>query len=145
MKQFWKELFAALAVGLGMLALAASSHAAPAVPSAADAMRGGEGSGKGTIGIVCLDPEGTMHFWSDGSAEGQAAYSACVDHVVNAWVQGLSSSDLSDALGSGSGSGAASRSDCLSDGLIQGLDQLHRTVQSSKDRARAARQSEVRR
>lgn len=53
--------------------------ASPALMSA----RAGEQSGKGTIGIVCVDLRGGVHFWN---AEVKTEFESCVDEVVNGWV-----------------------------------------------------------
>lgn len=38
--------------------------------------------GKGTIGLVCLDAAGTLHFWN---AADKADFTSCVDDVVKTW------------------------------------------------------------
>lgn len=47
------------------------------------AAKAGEESGKGTIGIVCVDASGEVHFWN---SEIKADFESCVDQVVNKWV-----------------------------------------------------------
>ena len=53
------------------------------VAAPAYAAKAGEDSGKGTIGIVCIGPEGGYHFWN---SEIKDEYESCVDQVVNAWI-----------------------------------------------------------
>jgi hypothetical protein len=77
------------------------------VMAPAFAAKAGEGSGKGTIGIVCIDPAGEFHFWN---SEFNDQYESCVDQVVNSWI--VEDSGKAPAL----------------DDLIEGIDRYRQVV-----------------
>src|SRR5262245_9248248 len=47
----------------------------------------GEGSGKGTIGLVCVSAAGETLFWNASNPEQLERFNACIEDVVIAWTQ----------------------------------------------------------
>jgi hypothetical protein len=73
------------AIGLGLALWIVTTLGASLV----QAQPAGEGSGKGTIGMVCIDSRGDAHLWN---ADAQGEFTTCIDEVVSKWTSEENSS-----------------------------------------------------
>jgi hypothetical protein len=76
---------------LGLLVALIALIALPT--KSANAARPGEGSGKGTIGMVCVNPAGEYFFWDQDTQDSKEEYASCIDEVVSNWVAEESAAD----------------------------------------------------